>query len=169
MKYEEVDGDLIVLAKQGYFDVICHGVNCMCIMGAGIAPQMAAAFGCDKFPLEDAKYKGDINKLGQIDYKLNTSVKLTKDGPDFGGIHTYIVNTYTQYNYGRNHKDGDKIPFDYNAFTICMKKINHIFKGFHVGLPMIGCGLAGADWNIVQRIIKKELRHCDVTIVKYKK
>ena len=36
-----VDGDLIKLAKQGRFDVIVHGCNCFCQMGAGIAPQMA--------------------------------------------------------------------------------------------------------------------------------
>ena len=47
-----VDGDLIKLAKVGKFDVIVHGCNCLSTMGAGIAPQMAAAFGCDKFEME---------------------------------------------------------------------------------------------------------------------
>ena len=32
-----VTGDLIALAQQGTFDVIAHGCNCMCQMGAGIA------------------------------------------------------------------------------------------------------------------------------------
>ena len=50
MKY--IDGDLIRLAKQGTFDVIAHGCNCFCTMGAGIAPQMAEAFGCDEFDME---------------------------------------------------------------------------------------------------------------------
>jgi O-acetyl-ADP-ribose deacetylase (regulator of RNase III) len=35
-----VDGDLIKLALKGEFDVIVHGCNCFCQMGAGIAPQM---------------------------------------------------------------------------------------------------------------------------------
>jgi ribonucleoside-diphosphate reductase beta chain len=39
------DGDLITLAKAGKFDVIAHGCNCHSTMGAGIAPQMAKAFG----------------------------------------------------------------------------------------------------------------------------
>lgn len=28
MRYQEVDGDLIELAKKGEFDVIAHGCNC---------------------------------------------------------------------------------------------------------------------------------------------
>lgn len=49
MSYTEVNGDLIKLAKRGEFDVIGHGCNCFCTMGAGIAPQMAEAFDCDSF------------------------------------------------------------------------------------------------------------------------
>ena len=66
-RYEEVDGDLIKLAKEGMFDVIAHGCNCHSTMGAGIAPQMAKAFGCDRFGME--LYGSDVNKLGNIDYQ----------------------------------------------------------------------------------------------------
>jgi len=45
MKYQEIEGDLIKLAKQGEFDVITHGCNCHNIMGAGIALQMDRACG----------------------------------------------------------------------------------------------------------------------------
>lgn len=37
-----------------------------------------------------------------------------------------------------------------------------------IGLPQIGCGLAGGDWNKVKEIIKKELKDCFVTVVIYK-
>jgi hypothetical protein len=47
-----------------------------------------------------------------------------------------------------------------------MKKV---FEGKHIGLPYIGCGLAGADENLVLDIIKKELKDCNVTMVRYKK
>ena len=46
-----VDGDLIKLAKEAKFDVIVHGCNCLSTMGAGIAPQMAAAFGGELRPI----------------------------------------------------------------------------------------------------------------------
>lgn len=38
-----------------------------------------------------------------------------------------------------------------------------------IGLPMIGCGLAKADWTKVKRIIQEELTDRNVTVVKYEK
>lgn len=164
--YNEIKGDLIALAKEGKFDVIAHGANCKSTMGAGIAPQMAKAFGCDKFEME--KWGDDISKLGCIDYEdiyLNTKTGLIHMGypspiPDFI-IKFTVVNAYTQYHY--SHKFGP--PVDYEAITLCMRKMNHEFKGKHIGLPKISCGLAGGDWSKVSEIIKKELKNCDVTIV----
>jgi O-acetyl-ADP-ribose deacetylase (regulator of RNase III) len=60
------------------------------------------------------------------------------------------------------------IPFDYEAFTICMRKINNIFTGKHIGMPKIGAGLAGGNWNRIEHIINVELRDCTVTVVNYK-
>jgi O-acetyl-ADP-ribose deacetylase (regulator of RNase III) len=155
--YREIDGDLIVLAKAGEFDVITHGCNCMCTMGAGIAPQMASAFGCDLFKLEDQKYRGDINKLGQIDSFLVSRKDLKRA--------IFVVNSYTQYDYRRT----GGAPLDYEALTLCLRKINKQFKGKHIGLPKIGAGLAGGDWNKISEIIKKELKDCQITIVNFKK
>lgn len=158
--YKEIKGDLIQLAIQGNFDVVTHGCNCMCNMGAGIAPQMDKAFNCSKFDLEHTLYKGDIHKLGDIDYKhISIGIKKT----------IVVINSYTQYNYGRNHKDGTTNPLDYEALTLCMRKINHLFKGKHIGLPKIGAGLAGGDWNKIKQIIQTELKDCDITVVIYNK
>jgi len=186
--YNEIKGDLIELAKEGKFDVIAHGTNCFCTMGSGIAPQMAKAFGCDRFPLElketfhiDADDQetyiptnnwGNINKLGQIDYEhihLNTTTGRILMGyslPKPDSIITFTaVNAYTQYDY--SHKNGK--PVDYEAITLCMRKMNHVFKGKHIGLPMISAGLAGGDWERIKTIIQTELKDCDVTIVIYDK
>jgi O-acetyl-ADP-ribose deacetylase (regulator of RNase III) len=151
-----IDGDLIKLAQSGVFDVIAHGCNCKSTMGAGIAPQMAKAFGCDKFWME--RLGITITKLGNIDYQHVI----------IGEKELTVVNAYTQFNYGRNHADGDAIPFSYEAFTLCMKKMNNIFKGKHIGLPYIGTGLAGANEEMVVSIIEKELKDCEVTLVRYK-
>jgi O-acetyl-ADP-ribose deacetylase (regulator of RNase III) len=165
-------GDLINLAKEGTFDVITHGCNCFSKMGAGIAPQMAKAFKCDTYELE---LQGkDINKLGQIDYKTlvlgKGSIWIDEyNSNTLGEPELTVVNSYTQYSYGRNHKDGVKNPLDYEALTVCLRKINSIFKGKHIGLPKIGCGLAGGNWEIVKKIINKELKDCKVTVVIYKK
>lgn len=172
---EIIKGDLIALARQGKFDVIIHGVNCQNVQGAGIAKQMKKEFGTDTFILEGEKYKGSINKLGCIDYQqmyLEDTERWSRY-PDENGkwvtAKVIVVNAYTQFNYGRNHSDGDEKPVDYEAITLCMRKINHRFNGLHIGLPMIGSGLAGGDWNKIKNIIKKELKDCKITIVKYLK
>lgn len=160
--YNEIDGNLITLAKKGEFDVITHGCNCFCVMGAGIAPQMAKAFGCDQarglFKWEAKEFEGDINKLGNIEYyPMNIGPAKT----------VIVVNSYTQYHYGLNHIDGLAKPLDYEALTLCLKKINFHFKGKKIGLPKIGAGLAGGDWNRIKKIIQTELRSCEIFVVNY--
>lgn len=158
--YREIKGDLIKLSLEGKFDVIVHGCNCFCTMGAGIAPQMNKHFGCATYPMELIQ-KGDINKLGNIDYQ-----KRVIEYAEFKKL--IIVNAYTQYFYGQNSPNCTQ-ALDYEALTLCLRKINHIFTMKHIGLPQIGCGLAGGDWEIVKEIIKKELNDCKVTVVIYEK
>ena len=147
MKY--IKGDLIQLAKAGAFDVITHGCNCFCAMGAGIAPLMAREFGCDNFKMEGDVYKGNVNKLGTIDW-----LRVDK---------LFVVNSYTQYGPGQAGRYG--IPLDYDALKLCLCKINHIFKGKRVGLPFIGAGLAGGDPYDIFTIMSDELMDVDATLV----
>lgn len=170
--YREIHGDLIALAKHGLFDVIAHGCNCLSTMGAGLAPQMAKAFGCDRFEME---LRGaDINKLGNIDYQTfvigETAIWSLEDAKNNQNVpQLIVVNAYTQYKYGRNHRDGVARPIDYEALTLCLRKMNVLFAGKRIGLPQIGAGLAGGDWDLIQEIIKHELADCEVTVVIYKK
>jgi O-acetyl-ADP-ribose deacetylase (regulator of RNase III) len=171
INYTEIDGDLITLAKAGTFDVIAHGCNCHSTMGAGIAPQMAKAFGCDRFSME--LWGSDVNKLGNIDYQTvvlgeNTIWSLEDYKNNRNEPELIVVNAYTQFNYGRNHADGDAKPLSYEALTLCMKKMNALFVGKHIGLPKIGAGLAGGDWEKIKAIIQRELKDCQVTVVNYK-
>ncbi len=171
INYNEVEGDLIKLAKEAKFDVIAHGCNCHSTMGAGIAPQMARAFGADKFPME--LWGSTIQKLGNIDYETvvlgeNAIWSLSDYKNNRNEPELTVVNAYTQYNYGRNHVDGTFKPLDYEALTLCMRKMNKIFKGQHIGLPQIGAGLAGGDWEVIKKIIQTELSDCKVTVVIYK-
>ena len=50
-----------------------------------------------------------------------------------------------------------------------MKSIKGNFSGKKIGLPLIGCGLAGGDWSTVSHIIREELKGEDFTIVRYDK
>ena len=157
---KKITGDLIELAKQKQFDVIVHGCNCFCKMGSGIAKQIA-----EKFPAaydEDKKtISGDRKKLGTITYAF------------MKGEGVYVVNAYTQFNYGY---DGEQYV-DYDAIRSCFKKIKQKFgmkmgRKLRFGIPKIGCGLAGGDWEIVSKIIEEEMS-CDdiigedVTLVIY--
>lgn len=165
--YQEIEGDLIKLATKAHFDVIAHGCNCFCQMGAGLAPQMAQAFQCndpEKYPSECSDRAGDMLKLGNIE--TYSWYVFDEEG---NRKRLDVVNAYTQYRYGRNHADGEQNPFNYAAFEMCMKKMNYRFKDKHIGLPQIGAGLAGGDWEKIKQIIKDELKDCTVTIVIYKK
>ncbi len=167
--YREIEGNLIEMGLNGDFDVITHGCNCFCKMGAGIAPLFAKNFFANQFDKESEEYIGDINKLGTIDfeYLTHTGDSLRISNPNdlyVNDIHVIVVNSYTQYYYG-SHPDNNGIPLDYAALILCLKKINKIFGGKSIGLPLIGCGLAGGNWDIVKSIIQEELKDMDVTIV----
>ena len=60
-----VRGDLIKLALAGQFDVIVHGCNCMCAMGAGIAKGIKATFP-EAYAADCATPRGAREKLGTI-------------------------------------------------------------------------------------------------------
>lgn len=173
MNYKEIEGDLISLAFEGHFDVIAHGCNCHCVMGAGIAPQMAKAFGADKYAMEGEQFAGMVNKLGMIDFEC----RFITPGDNIARFHAtqregetilVIVNAYTQYNFGINHYDGVHRPADYDALRLCFKKINKEFAGKRIGLPKIGAGLAGGNWEQIKSDIQTYLCDCDVTVVIYK-
>jgi type IV secretory pathway TrbL component len=56
-------GDLIQKARAGEFDVIVHGCNCFCTMGAGIAKTIKQVFPA-AYQADLATTAGDQAKLG---------------------------------------------------------------------------------------------------------
>ena len=86
---KSVDGDLIALAASGSFDVIAHGCNCMCTMGAGLAVAIRQAFP-EAWEADRATTKGDQAKLGTC------TVGVCK----IGDHELHVVNAYTQYDIG---------------------------------------------------------------------
>ena len=149
----EVEGNLIDLAFEGRFDLIAHGCNCHKIMGAGIAREIKKripqAYQAD---LIDGRFS--IMKLGCF-----TSATIVLEDELCSSL--TVLNLYTQYNPGAN--------LDYEALTLCLRKVNMMYKNCHIGLPYIGAGIAGGDWNRILLIIKEELKDMKVTIVKYNK
>ena len=148
---EIVKGDLIKLAVDGDFDVIVHGCNCFCAMGAGIAYAMKAEFP-EAFKADKATKKGDKSKLGG--FSQATGVR--------NGNSITIINAYTQFNY-----HGKGVKADYSAIRKIFRKLKRQFSGKRFGFPLIGAGLAGGDWNIIAEIINEELQGEDFTLVQF--
>ena len=152
----EIEGDLIKLALEGKFDAIAHGCNCQCAQKSGIAKQIKETFCTDLYAFEDSSYKGDRRKLGAIQHQYQNI------SPDKKML---VFNFYTQYNF---KTEKDPAPFNYGAFWACLQAYRRLFSRHHLGIPMIGAGLAGGDWNRIREIIE-EFNDLDITIVKYKK
>ena len=136
---------LIEAFKDGEVNVIAHQANCFNKMGSGIAPQIAKAFPKAK-EADDNTVKGDHRKLGSVS-RANVS-----EG--------YIYNLYGQYYPGKNT--------DYAALRQALRHMAsqlYLLKGSaKIGLPKIGCGIGGGDWEIVSDIIKEELSGFEVII-----
>lgn len=148
-----VKGDLIKMALEGQFDVIAHGCNCQSVQGAGIAKQMADVFSTDSFSMEHGFGMHPSEKLGNIDYEDRVAM----NGKTF-----VVVNAYTQ----------EKLGADFNilAFKLCMIKMRSVFVNAHIGLPMIGAGIGGGDWQEIQDTIVEvfgDVPNLKVTIVEY--
>ncbi|HSI62007.1 MAG TPA: macro domain-containing protein [Candidatus Saccharimonadia bacterium] len=145
---QETHGDLIAMANAGQFDVIVHGCNCFCTMGAGIAKQIKTVFPA-AFEADCRTSKGDRIKLGTCSYATVNSVT--------------VVNAYTQYDW---RGAGQKA--DYEAIRSCLRTVAKGFPTSRIGLPQIGAGLAGGDWLTILGIIQEELGALNATVVYYR-
>ena len=143
-------GDLIKKAKDGEFDLITHGCNCFCEMGAGIAKRIKREFP-GAYLADKQTSKGDRRKLGTCSFA------------EIENRHLIVVNAYTQFDFR-----GRGVKVDYDAVRSCMNWIKKNFPGRKMGIPKIGAGLAGGDWDTIAKIIEDELGDEDVTLVEYR-
>lgn len=134
-------------------DIICQQVNCFGVMGAGLAKQIRA-----QYPEVYTSYRSVFNSyqdkslLGKVNFVYTS-------GP-------IIANLFGQYAYGRTQLHTDYKAL-YAALCTVAKKCNK--PGIRVAIPYgIGCGLAGGDWNIVQRAINKAFENFEGTVEIYK-
>ncbi len=150
---KQIQGDLIKLAEEGYFDVIIHGCNCFCTMGAGIAKSVRAVFP-QAYQADLQTIKGDKDKLGTFSHAdvMTEHGKLT------------IINAYTQYDWERSK---NKQLADYEAIRAVFKAVKENYTGKRIGYPAIGAGLAHGDWAVISAIIEEELAGEDHTFVQF--
>ena len=134
-------GDLIQKARAGEFDVLVHGCNCFCTMGAGIAKTIKQVFPA-AYQADLATEAGDKAKMGsysvaQVEVNHKPLV---------------ILNAYTQYQW---RGPGPKV--DYEAVRQVFRRVKAEYAGKRIGYPAIGAGLAGGDWSVIAAIIEEEL------------
>lgn len=143
-----IKGDLVQLANEGRFNVIVHGCNCFCTMGAGIAAQIANVFP-EAEAVDKLTVRGDIAKLG------SATIAPVRGKYDDALL---VVNAYTQYNFAS--LDVPRVV-DYNAvskvFSTTVYNLACMNDNIRIGIPMIGAGLAGGDWGIIKSIIEEAL------------
>lgn len=132
MIVQNLTGDLLAFFKAGHFDAIAHGANCFSKMGAGIAHQIK-----NEFPVA---YQADKNCQFKPEDRLG---KISSAKTPYG----IIFNLYTQYNPGRN--------FDIAALKLCVGKLeNFLPEEFCIGIPEIGCGIGGGNWEEVKKVFE---------------
>jgi O-acetyl-ADP-ribose deacetylase (regulator of RNase III) len=147
-------------------DIIGHQVNCMGVMGVGLAYQIKKKYPVvfdeyiklhDSIILKYGKHEGRGKLLGSAQF-IDVGDKT-------------IVNLFGQLTFGRSG-----IHTNYKALELALRSLyysvtndNCTLKGKTVALPYgIGCGWAGGDWNIVYRIIEGVFSDYDVTLYKLK-
>lgn len=155
MAIQYVTGNLIRMAEAGEFDIIIHGANCFCVMGGGIARQLDRRYP-EVGAADDRTIPGDRTKLG-------TYTQATVRSYDNPLIIFTIINAYTQY----STSQGEDV-FEYNHFrSFCQKFNQNIPPNMVIGIPKIGAGLAGGNWERISSIIEEELSGHTIVVVEW--
>lgn len=135
-------------------DVILHQVNCMGVMGSGVAKQVK-----NRYPKAFEMYKEACDRRRDAPEKLlgYAQAVLVEEEPA-----KYVGNLFAQFRYGR-----DRRHTDYDSLENCFRAANIIFKGLRVAIPYkIGCDRGGGDWSVVSSLIERCFVDCDVTLYK---
>lgn len=147
MRYRQ--GDLIQALKNGEVGVIAHQANCMNTMGSGVAKAIRENFP-EAYAADLETERGDVDKLGTYSFAENK--------------YGLIFNLYGQYNYGRDGSHYTQLASLEEALENMAMHLTDIgYKG-KIGIPKLGCGLGGADWNQVSRIVARALDNFEVIV-----
>jgi O-acetyl-ADP-ribose deacetylase (regulator of RNase III) len=144
-----VKGDLIKLADDGEFDMIIHGCNCFATMAAGIAYPIGRRWPEAK-KIDALTKRGDCNKLGSytvVDVKTKADTNLK------------VMNAYTQFKPGPD--------FKLVHLQSVLLRVREKFSDLRIGIPLIGCGIGGGDWDEVEHMLISEFNDLNITVVIY--
>ena len=159
-----VYGDLLSLKKG----IIVHGCNAQGVMGSGIAKSIK-----DKWPLVFVDYLKAYSHfpaliLGSIVPSIAVWRDVTKgeekSGSRQGSPGSYseviVINAITQDFYGRNEKrfvDYDAIRSVFIQTRLFRNQLAAAGNELDINFPLIGAGLGGGDWAVIEPIINEAL------------
>ena len=152
-------GDLL----ESDCDYICQQVNCMGKMNSGIAKQIR-----EKWPIVYQNYMAKCNFSHPSGYirpeLLLGDIQIVGLWDDYNEtkFHQSVINMYSQLNYGY---DGRRYT-SYDAFWNCVNLIKQsVPTDKKIGFPYnIGCGLGGANWNVILTMVDTVLADYTVEI-----
>ena len=147
---------------------ICHQVNCQGRMGSGIAKSIKTRWHrvyedyiakCDDIRNKVIKMCGSWESHIDASEVLLGDIQLVPVEED-----KTVVNMFGQQYYGY---DGKRYT-SYDAFWSCLGKIREAVPvGSKIGFPdHVGCGLGGANWEVILTMIEEALNDYDVYIYK---
>lgn len=137
-----IEGDIF---ETDLCDVIVHQANLYHTFGAGIAAEIAKRFP-EAFEADKLTQYGDVSKLGTYSYAVVVS-------PHPHPLR-FIINLYSQRDLGgaRGHCNTSYDAMVKGLLTLRAALEKH---KWNLGIPyLMGCGLAGGNWRIVESIIR---------------
>lgn len=129
--------------------IIVHGCNAMGVMGSGVAKAIRK-----KFPFAYKAYK-DYQEM----WGLRVGTIIVAHQP----CGVVVVNAITQERYGNDGKQ----YVSYEAVKSCFASVALLAKRLAkygdatVNYPLIGAGLGGGSWEVIEQIINTELAGLD--------
>jgi len=146
---------------DGEWDGIVHCCNIYNTMGAGIAKEIKRLYP-EAYKADDKTESGDTKKLGNFSH--HTYFKVDQKDKT-------IFNLYAQKGVGNNGNPLNRnLQYDLlydGMFKIC--EFVEKTQPYTLAMPMLGAGLAGGDWNIIEKILENVESHfANITFNTYK-
>lgn len=142
-----VSGDILKATTEA----VINPVNCVGIMGAGLAKQFS-----DKYPKMYKDYR-DICHYGELNPGRLHVFDRERFSPPF-----YIINFPTK----KHWKNPSKLEYIESGLVTLVQILGRL-GAKSISIPKLGCGLGGLDWHDVNSLIKRHLSDVRVKIVAY--
>ena len=122
--------------------ILCQQVNCQNVMGAGLAKSIY-----EQFPIVKKEYHKSFKNYSKSEiFGKYFLVEISSE--------LFVANIYSQFKYGNSNKTGI-IYTDIKTLINAIKNIGEKYYKYNIYIPeKIGCGLAGANWELVKNEIK---------------